>query len=165
MFVGVEQAVEIEARCPLVLCFQDGLGVVHADPPDVLCELTVGSHQILCGVAQPTVRRVNLLDECAVGHRHHFSSPPVCSPASVLRRSPSALARCSPELCPCPSVSLTSTGTPSQLARLLSRVLPAPPRSPRRGPPPRATPSWLLHVAPVQKPSTLLAKSVRSYAV
>src|SRR5919199_62228 len=106
MLLGVEQAIEIEARCPLVLCLQDGLGVVQADPPDVLGELAVGSHQILCGGAKPTVGHVNLLDECAVGHRHHFSSPPICSPASVLRRSP--FAPCSPDLCPCLSVSLTS---------------------------------------------------------
>src|SRR5215203_3817058 len=120
MFVGVEQAVEIEARCPLVLGLQDGIGVVQADPPDMLGELAVGSHQFLGGDAYPTVRQVNLLDECVVGHRHHFSSPPVCSPSPVLRRSPSALAPCSPDLCPCPSVSLTSTGTVSQRARLLS---------------------------------------------
>jgi hypothetical protein len=28
ILVGVEQAVEVEARCPLVLCFKDRLGVV-----------------------------------------------------------------------------------------------------------------------------------------
>src|SRR3712207_5398508 len=69
MLVGVEQAVEVEARSPLVLCLKNGLGVVQADPPDVLGELAVGSHQILCGGAQPTVCRVNLLDERVVGHR------------------------------------------------------------------------------------------------
>src|SRR5918999_4042254 len=69
MLVGVEQAVEVEARGPLVLGLQDGLGVVQSDPPDVLGELAVGSHQILCGGAQLTVCRVDLLDERVVGHR------------------------------------------------------------------------------------------------
>src|SRR5215212_11220160 len=36
MLLGVEQAVEVEARRPLVPGLQDGLGVVQADPPDVL---------------------------------------------------------------------------------------------------------------------------------
>src|SRR3712207_4500948 len=81
MLIGVEQAVEVEARGPLVLGLQDSLGVVQADPPDVLGELSVGSHQILCGGAQPTVCRVNLLDERVVGHRRLPSPPPVSLPS------------------------------------------------------------------------------------
>src|SRR5215207_1005831 len=69
MLLGVEQAVEVEARCPLVLGLQNSLSIVQADPSDVLGELAVGSHQILCGGAQPTVGRVNLFDERVVGHR------------------------------------------------------------------------------------------------
>src|SRR5919107_1932128 len=49
MLVGVEQAVEIEARCPLVLGLQDGLSVIQADPPDVLGQFAVSACQILCG--------------------------------------------------------------------------------------------------------------------
>src|SRR5215217_2278620 len=69
MLLGVEQAVEIEARCPLVLSLQDGLGIVQADPPNILGELAVGSHQFLGGGAKQTVGRVNLFDERVVGHR------------------------------------------------------------------------------------------------
>jgi hypothetical protein len=36
MLLGVQQAVEVEACCPLVPGLQDGLGVIQADPPDVL---------------------------------------------------------------------------------------------------------------------------------
>jgi hypothetical protein len=38
MIVSVEQAVEVKARRPLVLRLQDRLGVVQADPADVLGE-------------------------------------------------------------------------------------------------------------------------------
>src|SRR5918994_2827487 len=69
MLLGVEQAVEIEARCPLVLSLQDGLGIVQADPPNILGELAVGSDQFLGGGAKQTVGRVYLFDERVVGHR------------------------------------------------------------------------------------------------
>src|SRR5215208_1648608 len=75
MLLGVEQTLEVETSCPLVLGLQNSLSIVQADPPDVLGELTVGSHQILCGGAQPTVGRVNLFDECVVGHRRLPPSP------------------------------------------------------------------------------------------
>jgi hypothetical protein len=39
MLVGVEQAVEVEARRPPVLGLQDSLCIVQADPPEVLGEL------------------------------------------------------------------------------------------------------------------------------
>src|SRR5215203_1537693 len=39
MLLGVEQAVEVEVRCPLVLSLQNSLCIVQADPPDVLGEL------------------------------------------------------------------------------------------------------------------------------
>src|SRR5215217_8220110 len=142
MLLGVEQAVEIEARCPLVLGLQDRLSVIQADPPDVLGQLAVSACQILRGCLKPTVRRVNLLDERVVGHRHRFSSTLACSPSPVLRQSPPALAPCYPELSPRLSSSLTSAGTSSRrLARLLSGELLAPPHSPQRCSPPRAVPS------------------------
>src|SRR5215213_8508724 len=165
MFVRVEQAVEIEARCPLVLGLQDGIGVVQADPPNILSELAVGSHQFLGGSAKPTVRQVNLLDECVVDHRHQFSSPPVCSPSPVLRRSPSALVPYSPDLCPCPSVSLMSTGTLSQLGgssvESIQHLLAVHDDGLLR----ELHHPGCLHVASVQNLSTLLTKSGRSYAV
>src|SRR5215208_4916952 len=140
VLVGVEQAVEVEARCPLVLGLKDRLGVLQADPPYVLGELTVGSCQILrCG-AQLTVRRVDLLDQRIVIYRRLLSSTLACSP-SPCGRSPLALVPCAPEHCPCLSFSLTSAGTPSRLARLLSGALPAPLHSPRRCSPPKALPS------------------------
>jgi hypothetical protein len=74
MLVGVEQSVEVEARRPLVLGLQDSLGVVQADPPDVLGERAVGFCQgFRCG-AQPAVRPVDLLDQCVVGYRRLLSS-------------------------------------------------------------------------------------------
>jgi hypothetical protein len=81
VLVGVEQAVEVEARCPLVLGLKDRLGVVKADPPYVLGKLTVGSCQILrCG-AQLTVCRVDLLDERIVIYRRLLFSTLACSPS------------------------------------------------------------------------------------
>src|SRR5919112_2745480 len=96
MLLGVEQAVDVEGRCPLVLGLQDSLSIVQADPPDVLGELAVGSHQILCGGAQPTVGRVNLLDERVVSHRRLLSggllaprfSPRLCSPPKAVLSLP-----------------------------------------------------------------------------
>jgi hypothetical protein len=81
VLVGVEQAVEVEARRPLVLGLKDRLGVVKADPPYVLGELAVGSGQILrCG-AQLTVCRVDLLDQRIIVYRRLLSSTPACSPS------------------------------------------------------------------------------------
>jgi hypothetical protein len=59
---GVEQPLEVEARRPLVFGPQDRLGVIQADPPDVLGEVAVGSDQVFRGGAQPMVRRFDLLD-------------------------------------------------------------------------------------------------------
>jgi len=74
MLLGVEQTIEVEARRPLVLALKDRLGIIKSDPLDVLGELAVCACQILhCG-AQPTVHRVNLLDERIVGHRCLLSS-------------------------------------------------------------------------------------------
>jgi len=44
MILGVEQAVEVEARRSLVLGLQDSLCIVQADPPDILGELAVGAY-------------------------------------------------------------------------------------------------------------------------
>ena len=44
MLIGVQQAVEVEARRPLVLGLQDGLCIVQADPPDILGQLAVGAY-------------------------------------------------------------------------------------------------------------------------
>src|SRR5215210_5573932 len=74
MLVGVEQAVEVEARCPLVPGLQNRLGVVQAYSPSVLGQLAVGACQVLRGDAQPTVRRIDLLDERVVDHRRLLSS-------------------------------------------------------------------------------------------
>ena len=49
MLVGIKKAVEVEASGPLVLGLQDRLGVVQADPPDVLGERTIGARQVLSG--------------------------------------------------------------------------------------------------------------------
>src|SRR5215210_4432337 len=68
MLLSIKQAVEVEAGSSLVLGLEDGLGVVQADPPNMLCELTVGVRQLLRSGIQTTVRRVNLLDECVIGH-------------------------------------------------------------------------------------------------
>jgi len=75
MLLGVEQAVEVEARRPLVPGLQDGLSVIQADPPDMLGKLTVGSRQVLRGGAKPLVCCVDLLDE-SVSLVISVSSPP-----------------------------------------------------------------------------------------
>jgi|SRR5215208_8037964 hypothetical protein len=80
MLVGVEQAVEVEARRPLVLGLKDRFGVIQADPPDVLGELAVGPRQFLRGGAQPAVRCVDLPDERVVGYRRLLSSTAVSLP-------------------------------------------------------------------------------------
>jgi hypothetical protein len=66
MLVGVEQAVQVEARRPLVLRLQNCLGIVQADPPDVLSERAFGTRQVLRSGAQPTVSSVDLLDQRVV---------------------------------------------------------------------------------------------------
>ena len=43
VLVGIEQAVQVEARRPLVLRLQNCLGIVQADPPDVLSERAFGN--------------------------------------------------------------------------------------------------------------------------
>src|SRR5215208_2626861 len=112
--LGVKQAVQVEARCPLVLGLNKGLGVIKSDPPDVLGQLAVCARKVLrCG-AQLTVCGVNLLDERVFDHRRLLSSTPACSPWPVLRRSPLALVPGSLEHCPCLSSSVTSAGTPSR---------------------------------------------------
>jgi hypothetical protein len=69
MLVGVEQAVEVETRRPLVPGLEDRFRVVQADPPDVLGEIALCSRRILrCG-AQPAVGFVDLLDERVAGYR------------------------------------------------------------------------------------------------
>jgi hypothetical protein len=67
VLVGVEQAIEVEASGPLVLGLQDRLGVVQADPPDVLGERAIGARQFLRGDAQSPVRLVDL-DQRVVGY-------------------------------------------------------------------------------------------------
>jgi hypothetical protein len=66
MLVGIEQAVQVEARRPLVLRLQNCLGIVQADPPDVLSERAFGNRQVLRSGAQPTVSSVDLLDQRVV---------------------------------------------------------------------------------------------------
>jgi hypothetical protein len=66
VLVGVEQAVEVEARRPLVLSLQNRLGVVQADSADVPSERAVGARRVLRGGTQPTVRSVDLLDQRVV---------------------------------------------------------------------------------------------------
>ena len=68
VLVGVEQAVEVEARRPLVLRLQDSLGVVQTNPPDVLGERAVGARQGFRCITQPTVSYVDLLYQCIVGY-------------------------------------------------------------------------------------------------
>ena len=63
MLVGVEQAVEVETRRPLVPGLQYRLGIIKAYSPDVLGQLAVGACQVLRGGAKPAVRRIDLLDE------------------------------------------------------------------------------------------------------
>jgi hypothetical protein len=75
VLVGVEQAVQVEARRPLVLRLQNRLGVVQADPPDVLGERAVGARQGFRGGTQPTVRFVDLLDQRLVGRCRLLSLP------------------------------------------------------------------------------------------
>jgi hypothetical protein len=81
MFVGVEQAVEIEARRSLVLCLQDSLCIVQPDPLDVLGELTVGAYQLFRSDAQPPVGCVDLFDERVVGYRRFLPSSLVPLPS------------------------------------------------------------------------------------
>src|SRR5215203_5907751 len=107
MLLGVEQAVEVQARRPLVLCLQDSLGVIKSDPPYVLGELTVDACQVFRGSAQLKVCRVDLLDQRIVVNRRLLSSTPACSPSPVLRRSPLALVPGATEHCPCLSFSFT----------------------------------------------------------
>ncbi len=87
VLVGVEQAVEVEARRPLILSLQNRLGVVQSNPPDVLGERAVGASQVLRSGAQPTVRLVDLLDQrVAVRCRLLSSSstfvPPILQPSA-----------------------------------------------------------------------------------
>jgi hypothetical protein len=69
--------VEVETRCLIVLGLQDDLGVVQTNPPDVLGELAVGSHQFLRG-AQPTVRRVNLFDVITRHLKTYYGGGMIC---------------------------------------------------------------------------------------
>src|SRR5215207_4954238 len=68
MLLGVEKAVEVDARRPLVLGLQDSLCIVQPNPLDVLGELTVGAYQLSRSDAQPTLGCVDLFDERVVGH-------------------------------------------------------------------------------------------------
>jgi hypothetical protein len=90
VLVGVQQALEVEARRPLVLGLQDRLGIVQADPPDTLGERALGADQGFRGGTQPTVRLFYLLDERLVG-RFPASSPP-------LLRRPSSRSKTLPSL-------------------------------------------------------------------
>jgi hypothetical protein len=77
MLVGVEQAFEVEARCPLVLGLKNRLGVIQAYSQDVLGQLAVGACQFLRGGAQPTVRYIDLFDERVVDQRRLLSLIPI----------------------------------------------------------------------------------------
>ncbi len=81
MLVGVEQAIEVEARRPLVFRLQDSLGVVQPDPPDVLGELAVGARQGFRRGVKPPVGRAYLLYQRVVVRRP--SSPGPAASASV----------------------------------------------------------------------------------
>jgi len=81
VLVGVEQAVEVEARRPLVFRLQNSLGVVQPDPPNVLCELAVGARQGFRRGDQPAVGRGYLLYQRVVVRRP--SSPGPAASASV----------------------------------------------------------------------------------
>jgi hypothetical protein len=119
MLIGVEQAVEVEARCPLVLCLQDSLGVVQPDPLDLRGQLTVGACQI--SVAAFSRRYAELISSMSASLVIGITSPRLWSARLPgVATGVGGVCPCPPDLCPWPSVSLTSTGTPSQLARLLS---------------------------------------------
>ena len=98
MLLGVEQAVEVEARRPLVLGLEDGLGVVQADPPDVLGELAVGSRQVLRGVRSVDGMPNVLISSMSTLFEIIGISSPRLRPVRLrrVRQSPSALALCSP---------------------------------------------------------------------
>src|SRR5829696_7149785 len=91
MVVGVEQDFQVEARSPLVLCFQDRLRVIESNPSDVLGQLAVGPRQFVRGGAQPKVRRINLLDKRVALHRRLLSSTPVSLPLVLSSGSSHAL--------------------------------------------------------------------------
>ena len=74
MLPGVEQTIEIKARRSLVLRLQDRLGVVQADPPNVLGERAVSTRQSFCSVTQPTVCFVDLLDQSVFDNWRLLSS-------------------------------------------------------------------------------------------
>ena len=77
VLVGVEQAIEVEARRPLVFRLQDSLGVVQPDPPNVLGELAVGARQDFRRGDQPAVGRGYLLYQRVVVRRPSPPRPPV----------------------------------------------------------------------------------------
>ena len=83
VLIGVEQTVEVEARRPLVLRLQDRLGVVQADPPDVLGELAVGARQGFRRGDQPAVGRGYLLYQRVVVRRPSPPRPPVSASVST----------------------------------------------------------------------------------
>ena len=65
VLAGIEQTVDVEVGRSLVPGLQDGLGVVQADPPDVLRELAVGS--IVLRDVQAYVSRPGRLPEPLLG--------------------------------------------------------------------------------------------------
>ena len=83
MLVGVEQAVEVEARRPLVFRLQNSLGVVQPDPPNVLGELAVGARQGFRRGDQPAVGRGYLLYQRVVVRRPSPPRPPVSASVST----------------------------------------------------------------------------------
>ena len=83
VLVGVEQAVEVEARRPLVFRLQNSLGVVQPDPPNVLGELAVGARQGFRRGDQPAVGRGYLLYQRVVVRRPSPPRPPVSASVST----------------------------------------------------------------------------------
>ena len=83
MLVGVEQAVEVEARRPLVFRLQDSFGVVQPDPSDVLGKLAVGARQGFGRGAQPPVGSVYLLYQRVVVRRPSSPGPPASASVST----------------------------------------------------------------------------------
>ena len=83
VLVGVEQAVEVEARRPLVLRLEDRLSVVQPDPPNVLGELAVGARQGFRRGDQPAVGRGYLLYQRVVIRRPSPPRPPVSASVST----------------------------------------------------------------------------------
>ena len=81
VLVCVEQAVEVEARSPLVFRLQDRLGVVQPDPPDVLCQRAIGASQGFRRGFQSPVGRLYLPYQRVVVRRP--SSPGTPASASV----------------------------------------------------------------------------------